>query len=145
MRKMILSSRLWRREANTKERRIPVSRAFTTRYNTVRTQQGFRFVFYCDLCYTKYETEEYRLDSFREAFELAQEEAQYHFNMCHKCGKWICDEHYNQNVMECVECSFMRGRRKTKPGIPTTKTCPHCGAERLEIGDCYCPICGASV
>lgn len=121
-----------------------MARAFTRRYDTVRVRHGFRFIFYCDLCEAGYETDEYLIESFHTAFERAQEEAQYYFNMCHKCGKWICDEHYNQDIMQCVECSVLPNRRRIKPDIPATKTCHHCRSV-VDTGNCYCTLCGTPI
>jgi hypothetical protein len=89
-----------------------MGKVFTQRYKTHRTKDGFRFAFYCDLCETLYETEEIITDSFEDALQKGQDVARLYFNKCHKCGKWICDEHYNENVMECIECSRPATLRK---------------------------------
>lgn len=77
----------------------------TSRFETIRTAGGWRFVFFCDLCESRYESVEFSCECPEEAFILAAEEAQSRFNRCHRCGKWICDRHYNIDVMECTECA----------------------------------------
>ena len=51
-----------------------------------------------------------------------------HFNMCHACGKWVCDLHYNEETMNCVECA------------PKKMYCYECGKEVL-IHEKYCKNC----
>jgi len=89
-----------------------MEKAFTQIYKTHRTIDGFSFTFYCDLCQSSYQTEEIKTDSFVTAFQKGQEVARLYFNRCCKCGKWVCDEHYNEDVMECIECSTPEIRRK---------------------------------
>lgn len=121
-----------------------MSKAFTKRYDTIKTPCGFRFAFYCDLCDKEYLTREYATSSFMEAFYQAQEEAQLQFNMCHQCGIWTCDEHYNQNVMACIRCAPIPGRKKFKQSDAAKKRCLYCGAA-LEQENCFCPECGKAV
>jgi len=62
-----------------------------------------RVTFYCsvehenitiDLCQLKEE----------QALQEAWSKARMYFNRCHKCGGWVCDEHYNEDVMKCIIC-----------------------------------------
>ena len=85
---------------------------FTRRYETHKTLRGFCFTFYCDLCDGSVTTPEYQTDAFEEALSLAQSEARRQFNMCHQCGRWICDEHYNEDEMQCIACAPRRERRR---------------------------------
>jgi hypothetical protein len=109
-----------------------MEKAFTQRYKTYHTKDGYRFTFYCDLCETYYETEEIISDSFSEALQKGQNEAKFYFNKCHECGKWICDEHYNEDVMKCIECSrpstrreSMRHKEKEKGSLILRNLCRH--------------------
>jgi hypothetical protein len=56
----------------------------------------------CDYSYT---TGWIAAGSDDEAQLLAEKEARHYFNGCHKCGRWICDDHYDMNEMMCVDCA----------------------------------------
>jgi uncharacterized OB-fold protein len=56
----------------------------------------------CDYSYT---TGWITAGSEDEARLLAEKEARQYFNGCYKCGRWICDEHYDKNEMMCVDCA----------------------------------------
>jgi len=59
-------------------------------------------------------------------------EGREHFNLCHKCGKWVCDAMYNADVMHCVDCTPW----ENKPHY-----CSHCGT-KADIADIFCRKCG---
>lgn len=65
---------------------------------------GFRFIFYCDAGDKKYSTEIYNSHSAEQAINTAWKESKKFFNRCHQCGAWVCDDHYNEDVMKCVLC-----------------------------------------
>lgn len=120
-----------------------MNKAFTQKYKTYRTANGFRFTFCCDLCEKSFDTKTITTYSFAQAFQQAQAIAKLHFNKCHKCNKWVCDEHYNENVMLCIECkpkngktTFVKISRADPPLI-----CRKCGFE-IETGNCFCIRCG---
>lgn len=121
-----------------------MDKAFTQRYETKRVKDGFSFIFYCDLCNAYYETEEIITDSFTEAFQKAQSIAYLYFNKCHECGKWICDDHYNVDVMECVECSGIKTRKGIKKSLITVRRCKNCGTY-VEEENCFCTLCGKEI
>ncbi len=69
-------------------------------------EEGFyRFTFFCEMCDGGFTTGRISAPSVLEARRIAQLEARPYFNCCHKCGKWICDEHYNENVFMCTACA----------------------------------------
>lgn len=121
-----------------------MNKAFTQRYKTHRTANGFGFSFYCDLCEKSFNTDIIATYSFAWAFQQAQVIAKLHFNKCHKCGKWVCDQHYNENVMMCIECQpkdeAVKIVKKAKAGL--SLICRKCGSE-IETGNCFCTKCGS--
>ncbi len=48
------------------------------------------------------------------AFEMAQNEAQRHFNRCHNCRQWVCDADFNEDVGLCVSCAPRQNVRIAK-------------------------------
>lgn len=81
-------------------------------------------------------TKVYRCDSPQEELEKAwTEEGREHFNLCHKCGKWVCDAMYNADVLHCADCT---------PWENKPKYCSNCGT-RAGIADTFCRRCGAKL
>lgn len=78
---------------------------FEVRYAMESEDGGFRFRFYCQLCEEGYTTGLINADSIDEAYQIARRKARIHFNGCHGCGKWVCDAHYNEDEMMCVNCA----------------------------------------
>lgn len=117
---------------------------FTQRFKTVKTENGFRFVFFCDLCDHAEETEEIISESYEEALREAQVSAKRYFNMCHNCGKWICDEHYNEDDMQCIECSPRSERKQPHISVVTQNQCPYCKAVNAN-GNAFCSGCGKAI
>lgn len=73
------------------------------------------------------------LQSLEEALEKAWRlEVREHFNLCHKCGKWVSDVMYNPNTLECVQCS---------PWEEKSAFCPRCG-ENVLNDNIFCHHCG---
>lgn len=85
----------------------------TSRYEIIEESgAGRRYLFYCELSDRPvYATGSIRADTPEEALQLAWEEAQYHFNGCSACGKWVCDDAYNRDEMKCVACAPRTYRR----------------------------------
>ncbi len=65
---------------------------------------GFRIIFYCNAGDKKYTKEIYNSHSVDHAINIAWQESKVFFNRCHQCGAWVCDEHYNEDVMKCITC-----------------------------------------
>ena len=81
-------------------------------------------------------TKPYRCDSPEEELEKAwEEEGRKHFNLCHQCGKWVCDAMYNADVLHCADCT---------PWENKPKYCSNCGT-RVGITDTFCRKCGAKL
>ena len=83
---------------------LEAGRYFTPHGFMVCKNGSYRFSFFCALCDDCYTTGRVIADSVSEALAIARQEARPHFNRCHKCGRWICDRHYNIDEMMCVEC-----------------------------------------
>ena len=103
-------------------------------YKIISDSGGNRYKFYCDLtgallCTTK----PYHADTPEKELELAwNNEGKAHFNLCHKCGRWVIDAMYNADALECVSCS---------PWENTPEFCKFCGT-KVSFSDAVCPMCG---
>ena len=95
---------------------------------------AFQFTFYCELCDSGYTTPSIAAEGVQEAFNQAQQEARRYFNRCHHCHRWVCDGHYNEDLMMCTACA------------PRTAlcACQRCGAKNAPSAR-FCVICGASL
>lgn len=80
-------------------------RNFTSKSTMLFENGAYRFHFACELCDNGYTTGKIVSDTVAEALEIARLEARPHFNCCHKCHHWICDDHYNIDEMMCVSCA----------------------------------------
>ena len=47
----------------------------------------------------------FRQRRYNSAKARAVQDLARYFNQCRKCGKWVCDEMYDLNTMECRECN----------------------------------------
>lgn len=103
--------------------------------STMAAQGGaFQFTFYCELCDSGYATPPIEAERVQEAFDQAQQEARRYFNRCHRCHLWVCDGHYNEDLMMCTACA------------PRTAlcACQICRAENAP-GARFCANCGAKL
>lgn len=107
----------------------------TASYKIQNTKSGNVYTFFCDVSGAKcVETSAYiDTDPGRELMSAWKTEAKKHFNLCHKCGKWVMDVMYNPDVFNCVQCSPIED-------IPDY--CPECG-ERISGSSVFCHKCGA--
>lgn len=78
---------------------------FTARSRMDREGSTYSFSFYCSYCGASYTTSPIIGENDEEAFVIAKMRARPYFNLCHKCGKWVCDIHYNEDLMQCVQCA----------------------------------------
>lgn len=69
-------------------------------------EDGFyRFTFFCSLCDAGHTTGRICASSAGAARVIAEQDARPYFNRCHRCGKWVCDAHYNESVFMCTSCA----------------------------------------
>jgi hypothetical protein len=91
------------------------------------TPSAFSFSFYCDRCgnewrsgtvpfskggFSEVESDEtiklLWADEHRAAFQRANQEAMLHFNFCHECNRWVCDDCFYLSEYEhtdiCIDC-----------------------------------------
>ena len=78
---------------------------FNARRKMKRGDKTYNFSFYCHYCRTAYTTSPITAKSEDKALAIAKKRAQPYFNLCHKCGRWVCDTHYNEDLMQCVVCA----------------------------------------
>jgi hypothetical protein len=84
----------------------PIIKADPHALYTVTNENGaYQFHFHCACCGEGHTTGNIRADSLEAAVALAWKEAREDFNGCHKCGKWICDNHYNMDEFMCTDCA----------------------------------------
>ncbi|HHW23780.1 MAG TPA: hypothetical protein GXX26_13035 [Clostridiaceae bacterium] len=77
---------------------------FPEKFNIISIHGGFRVTFFCSGCERSVTKETCGMNNVEQALEEAWQEARKYFNRCHDCGAWVCDEHYNENVMKCIFC-----------------------------------------
>ena len=105
----------------------------TKKYTNVSTEDVFQFVFHCDRCGAGIESERYKFnaESFEsppeshahahallwtlqheEAYERANSEARFDFNLCPVCGRRVCNHcfHVTQDAATdmCTDCRQAR-------------------------------------
>ena len=105
----------------------PMSVPLTKRTQDHSDQKSFSFSFFCDRCgkewasrplpftsggFTGVDHEETRQlfweQEHRAAFDRANLEAQFHFNNCPQCGRWVCDDCFcvgEANYEVCADCN----------------------------------------
>lgn len=109
----------------------------TATYKIIADAGRNRYKFFCDVsgawvCTTR----PYKADTQEEELELAwKNEGKKHFNLCHKCGKWVIAAVYNPEVFECTDCA---------PFEHETRYCKFCGAKvdaKVDADVRFCPVC----
>jgi len=78
---------------------------YQPKFTMEHEDDGYRFHFVCGLCDWHYTTGHIGAGAESDAIEFAKHEARPYFNGCRKCGRWICDEHYDMEKMVCAECA----------------------------------------
>jgi len=103
-------------------------------YKMVSDAGGNRYKFYCDVSGAlACTTELIRAKTPGEELQIAWETVgRLHFNLCHKCKRWVIDAVYNADVLECVECA---------PYEAEPHFCKNCGI-KIETPSGKCPACG---
>ena len=106
----------------------------TAAYKMISDAGGNRYKFYCEMSGAlACTTEPIRAKTPEEELQIAWETVgRKHFNLCHKCGRWVIDAVYNADVWECVECA---------PYEAEPNFCKNCGI-KIEKPAGKCPACG---
>ena len=107
----------------------------TAAYKVIEKDGGRCYRFFCEASgMAMVTTRVYRgVPAADEAETAWTGEGREHFNLCHKCGKWVCDAMYNADVMHCADCT---------PWENKPKYCSLCGI-KVAISDIFCRKCGA--
>ncbi len=116
-------------EVMAMDRPVP---CFTAKCRTVREEAGFRLTFFCALCDNGYTTPPIACDTPRQALLLGARDARLHFNRCEGCRRWVCDQHFNENRMMCVDCMPLVCARCGSPVAKGAQFCTSCGAPQFE-------------
>ena len=106
----------------------------TAAYKMISDAGGNRYKFYCEMSGAlACTTEPIRAKTPEEGLQIAWETVgRKHFNLCHKCERWVIDVVYNADVWECVECA---------PYEAEPNFCKNCGI-KIEKPAGKCPACG---
>ena len=106
-------------------------------YRIIEEGTGSRFDFFCGVSGARIcSTGAVQADTAEKQLELAWKgEGRKHFNLCHKCGRWVCDSMYNPDMLGCVECY---------PVIGCQRYCMACGC-RVGAFETRCGKCGADI
>ena len=106
----------------------------TASFKIIHTKDGNKYRFFCEACGGAVcTTKPIRADTPEKELQIAWEsEGKKHFNLCHCCGKWICDAMYNADTLSCVDCT---------PWEDPPDYCPNCGCKVPE-GNTFCNECG---
>ena len=106
----------------------------TADYKIISTPDGNRYQFFCDLsaaliCTTEPIGENSPEDELLRAWNVYAKEK---FNRCSKCGRWVINEMFNPDVLNCVLCT---------PIEDYPEFCPNCGAKTSDPAF-FCHMCG---
>ncbi len=107
----------------------------TAAYQIVSGDGGNCYRFYCGISGALVcTTQPYTADTIEEELKLAWEnEGKRHFNLCHKCGRYVMDAEFNPEVSECTDCA---------PFEHETRFCKSCGAKiNADTYMRFCPVC----
>lgn len=77
---------------------------YPEKLNITGLHGGLKVTFYCSSCDMNVTKEIYNQKNVEQALTEAWKEARKYFNRCHECGAWVCDGHYNENVLKCLFC-----------------------------------------
>ena len=102
-------------------------------FKILKEEKGTRYRFFCQASgMVMVTTKCYPGTNPEQELETAwNNEGRSHFNLCHKCGKWVCDAMYNADVLHCVDCT---------PWEDKPKYCTQCGT-KVDITDVFCRKC----
>lgn len=110
----------------------------TANYKIIPDEKGNIYRFYCDLSgalvYSSKPIKA-KISEKQQLLLIWEKEARKHFDLCHKCGKWVDSVMYNADVLHCVECT---------PWENKPRYCLNCGVE-VSISDKFCSKCGTKL
>ena len=114
--------------------RLLIKEKMTANYRLLPTTIGNKYQFFCDVSNALIcTTAPVKADTPDEELTLAWNiYAKAHFNQCHKCGRWVINEMYNPDVLNCVLCT---------PIEEYPDFCPECGAKTNNTAY-FCHMCG---
>ncbi len=106
-------------------------------YKILKDEKGIRYRFFCQASgMAMLTTKCYPGTDPEQELEIAwNKEGRNHFNLCHKCGRWVCDAMYNADILHCVDCT---------PWEDKPKYCTQCGT-KVDITDVFCRKCGVKL
>jgi hypothetical protein len=78
---------------------------YQAKYAMKCTDGVYQFTFFCAYCGFHHNTRPIGAGSAGEAYLIAEREARKDFNGCHRCGRWVCDDHFNMTELMCLECA----------------------------------------
>ena len=106
----------------------------TAAYKVIEKDGGRCYRFFCEASgMAMVTTGVYRgVPAADEAETVWTREGREHFNLCHKCGKWVMDAMFNADALECVSCA---------PWENIPQFCKFCGT-KVHTADNVCPKCG---
>jgi|BioPla2DNA2_1021312.scaffolds.fasta_scaffold51824_1 hypothetical protein len=81
-----------------------VESSYPCRFDISTVKGGYRVTFYCITGDKRHTVEVYHFHTIDQVLKTAWNESKKYFNRCHQCGVWVCDEHYNEDVMKCIFC-----------------------------------------
>lgn len=81
-----------------------VESTYPERFDISALNGGLRITFFCNAGDKKYTIDIYDSQTVEQALKIAWNELKKNFNRCHQCKAWVCDEHYNEDVMKCILC-----------------------------------------
>lgn len=77
---------------------------YPEKFNIISSHDVLLVTFYCSKCNMNVTQEINNVNNMEQALTEAWKEARIYFNRCHECGAWVCDYHYNEDVMKCAFC-----------------------------------------
>ena len=112
-------------------------RGRTAPYRMITSDKGRRYHFFCEVSGMLVATSNPTFAQTEEdALYIAWErDGKNHFNRCQKCGKWVSDEMYNADTLNCAICT---------PWEDTPHFCSQCG-QRVDPDDVFCRKCGSKL
>ena len=115
-----------------------IDKKITADYKIIPSALGNRYCFYCDLSgEAVLLSSPVQASCQEEELLLAWEkEGRKHFNLCHKCGRWVSNAMYNPDELCCVDCA---------PWKEALRFCPHCGIRLEDKSGSFCPGCGRRI